>query len=70
MVMNLPTNAEDTGWNPGLGKSHKLQTNGPYAPHQLSLCSGAWEPQLRSLCAATTVAHAIRAHASQEKSPQ
>ena len=68
--MNLPTNAEDTGWNPALGKSHKPQTNRAYAPHQLSLCSGAWEPRLRSICAATTVAHALRAHTSQEKSPQ
>ena len=58
VVKNLPANAGDTGLIPGWGRSHLLWSSWAHAPRLLSLCPGAWEPQLRSPCAATTEAFA------------
>ena len=59
VVNNPPANAGDTGWSPGPGRSHMPWGN------------WAHEPQLLSLRATTTEAHAPRAHAlQQEKPPQ
>ena len=56
---NLPASAGHTGSIPGLGRSHSLQS------------SLACEPQLPSLCAATTEPRVPRTHAlQQEKSLQ
>ena len=38
-------------------------------PTSMSLCSGAWEPQLLSLCTAATEAHAPGACAPQRAKP-
>ena len=71
VVKNLPANAGDTGLSPGLVRSHMLWSNWASAPQLLSLRSKAHEPQLPSLCATATEAHAPRARAlQQEKPPQ
>ena len=57
VVENLPANAGDTGSSPGLGRSH------------MAWSSWAREPQLLSLRATTTEAHAPRAHAPQQEKP-
>ena len=46
VVKNLPANAGDTGPIPGLGRLYVPQSNKARASQLLSLCSGAWEPQL------------------------
>ena len=46
MLKNLPANAGDTDSIPGLGRSHMPRSNWARVPQLLSLCSGAWEPQL------------------------
>ena len=69
VVGNLPANLGDTGSTPGLGRSHMLWSNKAHAPQRLSLCSGAREPQLLSLRAATAEAHAPGAHAPQQEKP-
>ena len=46
MIKNLPANAEDTGLITGLGRYHMPRSNWAHVPQMLSLCSGAWEPQL------------------------
>ena len=71
VVKNLPANAGDMGLSPGLGRSHMPRSNQARAPQLLSLHSRAHVPQLLSLSATTTEAHAPRAHAlQQEKPPQ
>ena len=57
VALNLPADAGDTGSSPGLGKSHMLRS------------SEARAPQLLSLCATTTEAHAPRARALQQEKP-
>ena len=47
VVKNLPDNAGDTGLILGLGGSHMLRNNKAHETQLLSLCSRAWEPQLR-----------------------
>ena len=46
MVENLPANAGDTGSSPGLGRSHRQQSNWAREPQLLSL-------RVWSLCSAT-----------------
>ena len=71
VIKNPPANAGDTGLGPGLGRSHMPRSNEARAPQLLSLRSRACEPQLLSLSATTTEAHAPRARAlQQEKPPQ
>ena len=53
VVENLPANAGDTDSNPGLGRSHMLQTNWAREPQLLSL--HVW-----SLCSATREATIVR----------
>ena len=69
MVKNLPTNAGDTGPSPGPGRSHMPQSNEARAPQLLRLRSRALKPQLLSLRATTTKAHAPRANAPQQEKP-
>ena len=45
-VKNPPASAGDTGSIPGLMRSHMLWSNKARAPHLLSLCARAREPQL------------------------
>ena len=45
-VKNLPANAGDRGLIPGPGKSHVPRGKKACAPHLLTLCFRAWEPQL------------------------
>ena len=56
VVKDLPANVGDMGLIPGPGRSHMLQSNLVHVPQLLSLCSGAWEPQLLSPSAAATEA--------------
>ena len=69
VVKNLPAIAGDTGSSPGPGRSHMLRSNKARAPQLLSLRSRASEPQLLSMCATTTEAHAPRARAPQQEKP-
>ena len=46
VVKNLPANAGDRGLIPGPGKSHVPRGKKACAPHLLTLCFRAWEPQL------------------------
>ena len=69
MVKNLPTNAGDTGWSPGPGRSHMPQSNKARVPQLLSLRSTAREPQLLSARDTTTEARAPRARAPQQENP-
>ena len=69
VVKNPPANAGDTGSSPVPGRSHMPRSNWACAPQLLSLRSRALEPQLLSLCATTTEAHAPRAHAPQQEKP-
>ena len=65
---------QETGSIPHVGGSHVSQSNGACAPQLLSLCSRAWELQLRK--PVSTAAHAQRqekprqweAHAPQPES--
>ena len=57
VVKNLPANAGDTGSIPDPGRFHMPWSNQACASQLLSLCSGAWELQLRNPCAAATEAH-------------
>ena len=66
VVKNPPANAGDTCLSPGPGRSHMLWSNKACAPQLLSLHSRAREPQLLSLRATITDAHAPQ----QEKPPQ
>ena len=50
----MPANAGDMGLISGLGRSHMPQRKWVHAPQLLSLCSGAWKPQLLDPRAATT----------------
>ena len=54
VVKNPPANAGDNSLIPGLGRSHIQWSSEAQVPQLLSLCSGAWELQLRSPCAAIT----------------
>ena len=58
VVKNFPAEAGDMGSIPGLGRSQKPQSNKAHMPQLLSLRSGTQEPQLLSLYAANTKAHA------------
>ena len=69
MVKNLPANAGDRGSIPDIGRSHKPQSNKACAQQLLSLCSGAWEPQLLSPRAAPTEACTPKACALQQEKP-
>ena len=69
MVKNLPANAGDMGSSPGQGRSHMPQSNWTRVPQLLSLRSGACEPQLVSLRAATAEARTPRACAPQQEKP-
>ena len=53
MVENLPANAGDTGWSPGLGRSHMPRSNWAREPQLLSL-------RVWSLCSATREAATVR----------
>ena len=55
VVKNLPADSGDTGSSPGPGRSHMQRSN------------QAREPQLLSLHAITTEAHASRARALQQR---
>ena len=57
MVKNPPANAGDTSSIPDLGRSHTPRSNSVCAAQLLSLCPGAREPQLLSLCAASVEVH-------------
>ena len=46
VVENPPSNAGDTGWSPGPGRSHMPRINKARMPQLLSLCSRVREPQL------------------------
>ena len=71
VVKNPPANAGDMGSSPGPGRSHMLRSNEARVLQLLSLSSRARRPQLLSLRATTTEAHAPRACApQQEKLPQ
>jgi len=50
VVKHLPANTGDTGFIPGLERSHMPRNNKACAPELLSLCSRAWEPQPLSPC--------------------
>ena len=65
VVENPPANAGDMGLSPGLGGSYMPRSDWACVPRLLSLCSGAREPQLLSLRAATAEARAPRARALQ-----
>ena len=67
VVKNLPANAGDMGSSPGLGRSHMPWSNKACAPQLLSLRSRGHKPQLLSLHATTTEAHAPRACALQQE---
>ena len=54
VVMNLLTNAKDTGLIPCLGRSHMPQSKLAHTPQLLSPYSRVQEPEVLSLCAATT----------------
>ena len=54
VVMNLLANAEDTGLIPNLGRSHMPWSKLAHTPQLLSPHSRAREPEILSLCAATT----------------
>ena len=69
VVKNPPANAGDSGWIPGLGRSHMSWSYKARAPQLLSLRSRAGEPQLLSPRAATTEARAPRARAPQQEKP-
>ena len=69
MVKDQPSNAGDMGLSPGPGRSHMPQSNKARVPQLLSLRSRAHEPQLLSLWATTTEAHAPRARAPQQEKP-
>ena len=53
MVENLPANAGDTGWSPGLGRPHMPRSNWAREPQLLSL-------RVWSLCSATREAAIMR----------
>jgi len=57
VVKNPSASAEYLGLMPSLGRYH-AEGQLSNAPQLLSLCSGAWEPQLLSPCAETTEARA------------
>ena len=69
VVRNPSASAGDMGSDPGLGRSHMLQSNYARAPQLLSLCSRAREPQLLSPRATTAEARAPRARAPQREEP-
>ena len=69
VVKCLPSSAGDMGSSPGPGRSHMLPGGWARVPQLLSLCSRAHEPQLLSLRATTTEAHAPRACALQQEKP-
>ena len=69
VVENLPASAGDMGSSPGPGRSHMLRNNEARVPQLPSRRSRAHEPQLLSLQATTTEAHAPRAHAPQQEKP-
>ena len=54
MVKNPPVNAGDNGLIPGVGRSHIQWSSKAHVPQLPRLCSGAWELQLLSPCAAVT----------------
>ena len=61
VVESLTTNARDTGWSPGLGRSHMLWSNWAREPQLLSLC--VW-----SLCPATGGATIVKGPCTTMKS--
>ena len=66
MVKNLPANAGDMGWSPGLGRSHMPQSNEAHAPRLLSPCSRAHEPQLLKPAHLEPVLHNKRSHRNEK----
>ena len=70
VVGSPPANAGDMGLIAGPGRSHMPWSNEARVPQLLSLRSRAHEPQLLSLCATTTEAHAPRAHARNKRNPR
>ena len=66
MVKNPPANAGDTGSNPGLGRSHMLQSNQARAPQLLSLCSRAREPRLLKPACLEPVLRNKRSHRNEK----
>ena len=70
---NLPANAGDTGWLPGLGRFHMPQVEqlSPCTKSTEPLCSSACKLQLRTPKAAPAETRVPRACTlQQEKSPQ
>ena len=61
VVENLPANAGDTGWSPGLGRSHMPRSNWAREPQLLSL-------RVWSLCSATREAVIVRGPCNAMKS--
>ena len=53
VVRNWPWKVGNTSLIPDPGRSHTPQSNKAHVPQPLSLCPGAWESQLLSLCAVT-----------------
>ena len=60
MVKNPLAKAGDEGSIPELGRLHRRWSNQACAPPLLSLCSRAWEQQVRSPSAATPEACALK----------
>ena len=67
VVKRPPTNAEDMGLIPDLGRLHMTQSNEAREPQLLNLCSRSWDLQLLNLQATTTEATRSRAHAKQQE---
>ena len=68
VVRNPSDDAGDIGLIPSLGRCDMLWSNKACAAQLLSLCSGAWEPQLLDPCAATTEACCPRGCGSESHS--
>ena len=66
---NPLANAGDMCSTPGPGRFHMPWNNKIHVPQLQSQHSGAHEPQLMSLCAATAEACALRAHSLQQERP-
>ena len=69
VVKNLPANAGDMSLIPGLGRSHRVQSNKAHVPQLLSQCPRAEEPQLLSPHSTTIEYRVPRARAQQQKKP-
>ena len=67
VVKRPPTNAEDMGLIPDLGRLHMTQSNEAREPQLLNLCSRSWDLQLLNPQATTTEATRSRAHAKQQE---